>query len=418
MKMVRSLALCLLCVALSLLAAARAQAQVDLQARVVHLPVTSAFAGEPVELVIKIEGTQQRAMEARIYYRRPEEQGYRYVEMREGVDQWVGEIPARDVVAPRIEYFISVVLDAETILTYPEFNPYYEPLQVLVAERPSKPEARPKVSYSELELMVLSPQPDEKVAAHEVVVAFSLRGDPAQVDSSSYRLLLDDRDVTRRAEVSSALVTFVPKRLPPGRHTAELRGTDRNGRPLQPARVSFVVTSGGLASAAREFSGRVYADLRYEDVSTITEETYQTGGSLAGRYGALSYRTDLFLTSREKKDAQPRNRYSLRLELPWLGVQVGDANPRFNDLVLWGKRVRGVYGYLHTGVINVDIVYGETYRAVEGRGDSTGVQRFGTYRQMLYGVRPSFGRPNRFLLGLNLLKVKDDTSSVVWGPSS
>ncbi|MCR4437883.1 MAG: hypothetical protein QHJ34_02415 [bacterium] len=418
MRKFGSLALGLLCMALSFLATATAQAQADLQARVVHLPVTSAFAGEPVELAIKIEGTPQRALEARIYYRRPEEQGYRYVEMREGVDQWVGEIPARDVVAPRIEYFISVVLDAETILTYPEFNPYYEPLQVLVSERPTKPEVRPKVSYSELELMVLSPQPEERVAAQEVVVAFSLRGDPAQVDSSSYRLLLDDRDVTKRAEVSSALVTFVPKRLPPGRHTAELRGADRNGRPLQPAKVSFVITSGGVAGAARELSGRVYADLRYEDVSSITEETYQTGVSLAGQYGALSYRTDLFLTSREKKNAQPRNRYSLRLDLPWLGVQVGDATPRFNDLVLWGKRVRGVYGYLHTGVVNVDIVYGQTYRAVEGLGDSTGVRRFGTYRQMLYGFRPSLGRPNRFLIGLNFLKVKDDTLSVVWGPSA
>jgi hypothetical protein len=333
------------------------------------------------------------------------------------VDQWVGLIPGAEIVPPRLEYFVSVVLDAETVLTYPEFNPYYEPLQVLVAERPAPAKAEPQVRYSGLELMVLSPQPDERIAAGDIVLAFSLRGDPAEVDSSRYRLVLDGRDVTKQAEISAALVTMVPKRLTLGRHTAELRGADRQGRALRPVSVSFVVTSGGARGAAREFSGRVYADLRYEDVSTITDETYQFGGSLAGQYGALSYRSDVFLTSREKSDAQPRNRYLLRLELPWLGVHFGDATPRFNDLVLWGKRVRGVYGYLHTGIVNLDVVYGETYRAVEGVGNSWSVIRFGTYRQMLYGVRPSLGRPNRFLVGFNFLKVKDDTSSIAWGSS-
>ncbi|MGQ9561529.1 MAG: hypothetical protein ACUVWA_13560 [Candidatus Oleimicrobiaceae bacterium] len=396
---------------------ASVHAQVDLQARVVHLPVTTAVSGEALEIAIKIDGTSKRAMEARVYYRRPEEQGYRYTEMREGIDQWVGQIPAAEVIAPRLEYFVSVVLDAETVLTYPEYNPYYEPLQVLVQERSTAAEPKPRESYSTLELMVLSPQPEEVIAAGDVVLAFSLRGDPAEVDSSRYRLLLDGRDVTKRAEISATVVTMVPKRLTPGRHSAELMGVDRQGRPLGPASVTFVVTGGGVRSAASPISGRVYGDLRYEDVSAITEETYQAGASLAGQYGALNYRGDMFLTSREKSAAQPRNRYLLRLELPWLGVHLGDAIPRFNDLVLWGKRVRGAYGYLHTGVLNVDVVYGETYRAVEGISDSLGVRRFGTYRQMLYGVRPSIGRPNRFLFALNFLKVKDDTSSIAWGTS-
>ncbi|MDZ7270675.1 MAG: hypothetical protein ONB17_03575 [candidate division KSB1 bacterium] len=396
---------------------APARAQVDAQARLIHLPVTSAFAQEAIEIAVKLEGTTERVVEARVYFRRPEEQGYRYVEMREDVDQWVGLIPAAEVVAPRLQYFVTVVVGTELVLTYPDYNPYYEPLEVVITERPPQEKAKPGRGYSSLELMVLSPEPDSRLGEQEVVVAFSLKGDPAEIDSATYRLMVDGKDVTRNAEVSAAVVTLVPKRLSPGRHTAELTARDRAGKPLRPASVNFVVVAGAKGTRESNFTGRVYADARYEDVTNIAEETYQVGGTLAGQYGALRYGANVFTTSRERSDAQPRNRYSARLELPWIGVHLGDVNPRFNDLVLWGKRVRGLYGYLHTGVINLDLVYGETYRAVEGLGDSLGIRRFGTYRQMLYGVRPSIGKPNRFLLALNFLKVKDDTSSILWGPS-
>ncbi len=407
----------LLLVGLAFVGAWPVHAQVDTQARIIHLPVTRAFAGAPIEISVKHEGTSQRAMEGRVYFRKPEEQGYRFVEMREEIDQWVAQIPAAEVVAPRLQYFVTMVVGADAILTYPDYNPYYEPLEVVVTERPVQPEPKPQERHSPLELMVLSPEPESRVSEQEVVVAFSLRGDPAEVDSSTYRLLLDDQDVTKMAEISAAVVTLVPKRLSPGRHTADLTGKDRAGKPLRPAKVSFMVVTGGRTAKSSQFSGRVFADMRYEDVSSITEETSQLGGSLSGRYGALSYGADLFATSREQSEAQPRNRYTVRLELPWVGVHLGDTNPRFNDLVLWGKRVRGLYGLMRVGVLNLELVYGETYRAVEGVGDSLGLRRSGTYRQMLYGVRPAIGKPNRFLLGFNFLKVKDDTASIRWGRS-
>ena len=74
-------------------------------------------------------------------------------------------------------------------------------------------------------------------------------------------------------------------------------------------------------------------------------------------------------------------------------------------------------GYVHTGYFNLDLVYGQTYRAIEGSVVGDSVASHGTYSQTLFGVRPSFGIPNRFQIGLNFLKVKDDTSSIEHGSS-
>jgi hypothetical protein len=98
-------------------------------------------------------------------------------------------------------------------------------------------------------------------------------------------------------------------------------------------------------------------------------------------------------------------------------VTLGDAYPRFNDLMLWGKRVRGVWGRLHTGVFNVDVVYGETNRKITPVfnsdvviPDSLAAGGSGTFGQKLLGIRQSWGSGRNFQLGFNMLKVRDSFS--------
>jgi len=119
----------------------------------------------------------------------------------------------------------------------------------------------------------------------------------------------------------------------------------------------------------------------------------------------------------------------------WIGAKFGDTNPTFNELMLWGRRVRGFEAYIKLGFINLEFVTGKTNRKVEGiayvldpanpvppnyihpvSGQSvtsiTGIYRTGTFDQTLMAIRPSFGSGKNFQFGLNLVKVKDDAESI------
>ena len=110
-------------------------------------------------------------------------------------------------------------------------------------------------------------------------------------------------------------------------------------------------------------------------------------------------------------------------------MKLGDAYPRFNELVLWGKRVRGIEAYLKFGFFNLEFAHGETKRKIPGIpleedsviGDnkyfipntdslvtsSTGIYKYGTFKQSLLAIRPSFGSGKNFQFGLSFVKAHD-----------
>jgi len=146
---------------------------------------------------------------------------------------------------------------------------------------------------------------------------------------------------------------------------------------------------------------------------------------------------------------QPRNRFLVWFSMPYWELRLGDTFPQFSELILWGKQVRGVESHLAFGFFNLDVAYGETMRPIQAdvrkgimldpvtgdtlyldptTGDTvttpTGIYvytdriyRYGTYKQTLLALRPSFGSGRHFQLGFNFLKVKDNPQSINVGLS-
>jgi len=434
----------------------------ELQQRIVHIPVNSAVEGQDVVLEAKIEGAFARVIYIRIYFQNQEQESFQYVEMRQEVDHWVGHIPGREILGASVRYFLAALFEDQSIYTYPEVNPYNDPEEINIAPRsakvppaspvqeipgqqPQQPLQSPIVVEDEVEstdLLLLSPEPGERLAAEDVVIAVSLIGSERTIDSSSVTIFFDGRDVTKYAKISSFLVTLSPKKLAVGRHWIKITAKDTKGVDVE-ALLSHFYALGEekKASPFSQINGRVFTDLRQEKFSGKSRSINLAGGDFNGEYGALRYSGQIFITSLENKDRQPINRFSLNLSTKWAGLRLGDTNPRFNDLILWGKRVRGLEAYVHLGFFNLDVVYGETYRGVDGLvntsvdtvmnpftgtpyktvsgADSietkTYIGRYGTFRQTLLGIRPSVGSGRNFQLGLCMVKVKDDTSSISHG---
>lgn len=425
----------------------------ELQERIIHVPVNSAIEGQDVVLEAKVEGSFARVVYVRIYFQNQEEESFRYVEMRQEVDNWVGHIPARGISGSTVRYFLAALLDNQAILTYPEINPYNDPEEISISPLPAAKSAQPptielpgqqpqeplrssdetalpafteQATEESPDLLLLSPETGEKLTREDLVIAVSLIGSERVIDSSTVALFIDGHEVTAGTEISSYLVTFTPPRIRAGRHWIKVTAKDASGAQV-PALLShfYVLGEQETSRPYTRINGRVFADLRQEKFNGKSRATNFAGGDFSGEYGALRFSGRAFLSSLEQKDRQPINRFTLNLQTKWIGMRLGDTNPRYNDLILWGKRVRGIEGYVRLGFFNLDVVYGETYRGVEGITTTTldtltnqttvNVRRYGTFRQTLLGIRPSFGSGRHFQFGLSLVKVKDDISSIDHG---
>jgi hypothetical protein len=418
-----------------------------LEAKLIHVPVASLRENEVFVAEARVDGATERVVFMRLYFRSRNQSSFDYVEMRQGGAGFFGEIRPNRISPPELQYFILVLLSDQSVVTFPEWNPYGNPLVVTIAAggQPRTPVSQPPViqpspSTNPVEqpqvepvapepssttaladdgpILILTPESGEEFGVgDEVIIAASFFSLDDAVDVSSVNLFVDGENMTLQAEITENLLTFSTKATRPGTHQVLVQGHFASGAQMPSASLTFRVVGEERRESAStsNFSARVFAETRQEKIGGTKFSDNNIGGQLNGRHGVLKYDANVYLTTREDGRQQPFHRYYLNLDIPILGVTLGDTYPRFNDLMLWGKRVRGVWGRLHTGVFNVDVIYGETNRGVAGLFKSNFVARdslasAGTFRQKLFGLRQSWGSGRNFQLGFNLLKVRDDYS--------
>ncbi|MBN1996969.1 hypothetical protein JW935_05410, partial [candidate division KSB1 bacterium] len=111
--------------------------------RILHIPVSSAFQGSDIKIEAKVEGTSSRVIFLRVYFKQPEQETFLYEELVPEIDKWTGIIPARYAKGERLQYFISALLENQSIVSYPDYNPYNDPVEITLTPKPE--EARPPV---------------------------------------------------------------------------------------------------------------------------------------------------------------------------------------------------------------------------------------------------------------------------------
>ncbi|MBN2355591.1 hypothetical protein JXO59_05730 [candidate division KSB1 bacterium] len=438
------------------------------QGILLHPPIPTAPEGKTISILARCEGITSRVRIMRIYFKAPQQTSYRFVDMQQGADNWVGQIPSRFVTKDGVQYFITALLDDQSILTFPGFNPYNQPQEITVTPAPEpapqpvqppivepeqllptaeeapallQPEPEPvtiaavdstallpapePAADSSAQFLILSPESHEALLPDDMILAVSFFADSSELDTASLQILLDGNDVTAFASKSPALITYEPRALKKGKHWIRVHASTLKGQSVPPAAVSFeIVAREKEKKISSRIRGHAFSDLRHEQFFMQKQAVGMAGADFSGQYGALEFGGNFFITSLEDKKYQPRNRYAFHLGTRWLGINAGDVYPQMNELILWGRRVRGLSGYVHLGFFNIDGVYGEVNRAVPsvvattqdvGGQDSSYVVQYGVFRQNLIGIRPSFGSGRRFQLGFTVVKIKDDVGSLKYG---
>jgi len=359
-----------------------------------------------------------------LYYRDAGESGYSGVEMKERSGVLCANLPGDAIEGERLEYFLLAEAPDGASLTVPPESPAESPLVVALQ---TSGEGGGKPSF-----LILSPQPNELVPEDGLVIAISLLDPARDTDLGASQVFLDDEDITHLSSLSPDLIVYAPEgKSPPGEHSARVRLVSKSGTAITDSTWSFRVASG--LTMEKEVSrlniqGGGSVDLKFDKLtgagSSLRQEPARTHilkFGVSGRYSFLDYKGSLFLTTDEDSKKQPRNRYDLTLKTRFLSFSAGDVFPSFSPLVFWGKRIRGYQATLDLWKLKVSFVRGQTKRAVEGyayttidtvSSDTTVAISPGTPRRDVMALRTVIGSEDKFTWAFDVLKARDDTTSI------
>jgi hypothetical protein len=354
-------------------------------------------------------------------------------------------IPSAELIPPYLEYYIILYVKGKIEPeTYPMENAAQHPLRVTLLG----------ADEAEKQIIVLSPESNERLAPEDVFISFSLLRSDSSVSRAATRLYLDGINVSSNIVISGDLYVLQPENasitLSTGHHTIRVELYDQNGKQTFDYSWEFSVT-GKKEAGSRElpaglmYNGSIQLETHSENIANETTPYNRATISAGGNYGEYCINSHLYVTNEEKENRQPQNRFFIGAESRWLKLGYGDSYPIFPDLIMSGKRVRGFMGNLTLGFFNLNVAKGDIVRRIESEilktlpdsGSLTSEQqldpnaafyydytsnpkrwyklRYGTFNRDIVVIRPSFGSDNKSHLGFTYLKSTDDVNSIRYG---
>ena len=345
----------------------------------------------------------------------------------------VYNIPMEDVTVPYLTYYIIVSFTDGSQETYPLGIPgEAEPLQITV----TAPSAKDK------EVIILSPSKGELVSIEEFFLSISFVKAGDNVDVKATKIYLNDQNISELALFAGDIILFYADNFPgtieKGYKNLKVEVYDTEGNLYHTLNTNFQAADAQFVEdVATKFQSNLLLEGESRNENFNDQSTWYNNiaADYTGSYSDWNFRGYAYLTSEEKKHLQPQNRFSASIESSWMNLQVGDSYPRYPELIMDGKRLRGVSGAINLGFFNIQTSYGQVVRDIEGEllrtlskdtlginiiaidpakhgGSSYGEVNLGTYSRNLLAIRPSFGNGENFQWGLTYLHAKDDVGSV------
>jgi len=401
-------------------------------------------------LTIQVDLQQSTVLDKiEIAYRQFGEQVFKHNEMSLVGTSATITLPAEIVLPPFLEYYLILTVHGSPVPeTYPIENPEQQPLKISVEN----------IFPATKEIVILSPDQNEKVQQNDLLISFSLAQFDSSVKKNATKIFLDDIDLSKIAIQAGDVFVIKPENaslyLESGNHTVRIEVFDTAGTAIGSYRWTFLVIAGTSSTAARPLSPWVYGssvqlETRQEKIGDATTPFNRATMAAYGSYHDTRIKGNLFLTNEEKDYLQPQNRYYIGAESPWVKIGYGDCYPVISDLIMSGKRIRGITGSVTLGSFNLDIASGTVTRQVEGKSsgpipdsslaeeqssaggspvtfvhydyDSTSsTWRWrklypGTFERNLFVVRTILGKRDASHIGFSYLKSKDDKQSIQYG---
>ncbi len=397
------------------------------------LEISNAKEGEP--LVVNAVVLQPSAInKIDFVYRLFGQSEYSVQEMNFVGGNATVSIPDKDIQPPYVEYFIRIFLNNGKIESYPLGAPNLA--------SPLKIDIKP-ASEKDKQIIVLSPQKGEITNLSDLLVTVSLLRLPISVNKAATKIYIDGTDVTSLVLFADDLLILRPDNLEvpikDGSHILKIKVYKNDGTLYHSIAEQFGVIvdeSSSIYGNRFNYGFDIEAESRTERFNQ--NDTWYNNVSLKfkGDYQDWKFKARAYVTSEEKSGLQPQDRFSAQLSNSWLNLMVGDNFPTYPNLILEGKRVRGVTGEIRLGFFNLQTSYGQINRSVEGQlvetltqdplqsnviridpakyGAPFGRVNFGTFNRDLFAAN-TYTEGSHYKFGLTYLHSKDDYSSIAFG---
>ena len=403
-----------------------------------HEPPLDVRVGQDL-ILSAMPVSDNQVVEAQGYYRIKGNISFQEVHLQNVQATWEMKINGRALSEKGLEYCLIFKMTDGGILAFPKEDPLDQPheLNVLPMIFSNKIVDLLEPTFQqesvEVDILILSPEPDAEINPDDAVIALSLFNIP-DVDSASIRLVVDGKDVTEQAEISGGIVTYIPKRFKKGIHSVQLTLFMLDGTPIKPISWTFSVL-GGLAIAGNvDYRGDISA--RY--LNEYVGENFLNVGELRGNaevsvdFGKV--KTSFRQTTRDNPYRQPLNRFSTALQFgEFLDIRMGDFYRSISPYTLDGRRVRGLSIDIDLKFVRLEVIQGQLNRKVQhlnkmngalllpsnpGKVDTLGqllftMDRTGyTFDREITLARLSIDLFSKFQMGVHIMKAKDDINSV------
>ncbi len=372
-----------------------------------------------------------------IVYKSFQETEFRVREMELLGDIATYQIAAEDVSAPMLTYYLIIEMRAGTQETYPLGVPdAARPIDLTVST----------ISEKDKEILILSPGANETVSLNDLFISISLVNAPDDVDISKTKIILNGEDISKNVMFAGDLLLYYPQNfegsVEGGEQNLEIEVYNNDGELYHSIKRKFTavdaITASNIGSGFR-FYGNVIGEVRNEAFNGASTLYNNIALSLNGAVNNWKFKGYGYLTSEENSSVQAQNRYSVSVESSWMKLRGGDSYPRYNNLLLNGKRVRGVNGIIDYGIFHMQGSYGEVRREIEGKlnntfskddtplqsnviridsvkyGNPFGLVDFGVHSRKLLAGRIGLGGRETFEMGVSFLHAKDDVNSIEFG---
>lgn len=258
-----------------------------------------------------------------------------------------------------------------------------------------------------------SPQEGERMEADEVAIAIFAE----EIELGSLKVTLDNQDITEKLTGEKQFRTYLSEGLPAGKHSLVVTFEDKMGK-KQVIQREFIVT-GRIQQQDFQLTGSLIADLKFNHLSGPGKELRQEPSmtriiqlGINGQMTEMEVAGKIFITSDEQSSQQSKNRFKVVLAKDGVNLSLGDNNPAYNTLILDGLRVRGVEVLLGNENFNLNMVHGETARAIEGQSGTNS----GTLQKNLTGTNVTLSLLPNLKMGLSEIRAKDKKSSIKFAP--
>jgi hypothetical protein len=364
---------------------------VQLYPQIYHLPLLEAPADRDLEIRIQVEEGAAQITSVQFVWRVPGGE-FRTSEMDPVAGGYQFMIPAAQVQPPHLEYAVIIRFQDGSEATFPLRDPLLAPHRVAVTQPPAQEAGGPQ-------FILLRPQEGEILFESNVGIAISVFDPDTLFDPKSLLLFLDGKILPPK-EITNTFILAEANDLSAGRHEITVRSKSPRGRNNPDFRGNFQVAGAESTHPPTTFFWEFTGEAILEDFSGEQEGILRGDWRAKGEVGKWQYAARSYLTSEEAWDRQPQDRFLISLKRPSLLFAVGDVTPQFSDLVLAGKRVRGLEIGLHSNRMHLLGVFGEVNKEIPEL----------SYRRMLIGIRPYYTTSYGARWGFSFLKAKDTSS--------